>query len=176
MAAFCAIAFVPGGSVEDPLWPAELRWRKRKEKLPRHKDSEGIRTTWTTFKRDRTIARCAARLRLVLRRPPLPRGDGRMGRRHRRRGPPRARSDSARGRPDRSRTVERAHTPRRRDCDAGTERDPRGARRTAARPEASGPRESERRRGDRRDATGHGDDGADRDYGLRRLPRGRAQG
>ena len=36
----CAIAFVPGGPAEDPLWPAELRWRKRKEKLPRHKDSE----------------------------------------------------------------------------------------------------------------------------------------
>src|SRR2546427_10844813 len=121
MAAFCAIAFVPGGSVEDPLWPAELRWRKRKEKLPRHKDSEDIRTTRTTFKRDRTIARCAARLWLVLRRPPLPRGDGGMGRRRRRRSPPREGSDAARGRHDRSRTVERAHPPRRPDCEAGTE-------------------------------------------------------
>src|SRR6267143_2592753 len=47
-----------GGKAEDPLQPAELRSRERKEKLPRHKDSEDIRSPRTTFKRDPTIARC----------------------------------------------------------------------------------------------------------------------
>src|SRR5437667_5592294 len=172
----CATAFLQAVGGSYLLQPAETRWCGRKEKLPRHKDSENIWWTRTTFKRDPTIARRATRLGMVLRRPSLPAGDGRMGRRRRRRGPLRASSRPSSGGPHHPGTLERAHPPRRRDRDAGAQGHDRGARRTTARAQASGPREGERRGGDLCDATRDGDDGQDRDHGVLRLPRRRTQG
>src|SRR2546428_404839 len=99
-----------------PLQPAERRWRRRKEKLQRHKHSEDVRRTRRTFKRDPPIARRAARLGLVLRRPALPRRDRRMGGGCRRGDSFRTDASPARRGPHPPGIVERPHAPRRRDA------------------------------------------------------------